>query len=124
MLVLVLAAAAQGLGQRLSGIALGGLLGAVAASLGASLCATIRPRLPRLVIFMPAFWLLVPGSLGLLSVTELAINPAQTVRTQVDVVNVVSAIALGLLVGSAVGRAVDALVRGRGRGTAGGLLSH
>lgn len=124
LLVLVLAASAQGLGQRLSGIALGGLLGAIAASLGASACTTIRPRLPRLVIFTPAFWLLVPGSLGLLSVTALADNPAQTIRTQIDVVNVVSAIALGLLVGSAVGRSLDALVRRRPRATADGSTSH
>jgi uncharacterized membrane protein YjjB (DUF3815 family) len=63
------------------------------------------------VIFMPAFWLLVPGSLGLLSVTQLAINPGQTTTTGIDVVAVVTAIALGLLVGSAVARSVRTLLR-------------
>lgn len=112
-LVLLLAASAQALGQRLGGVALGGLLGAFAASLGAALCETIRPRLPRLVIFLPAFWLLVPGTLGLLSVTQLAVHPVEAVSTEIDVVNVVCAIALGLLVGSALARAIRGLGRPR-----------
>jgi len=111
-LVLLLAAAAQTLGQRLGGAALGGLLGAIAASLGAWTCAAIRPRLPRLVIFLPSFWLLVPGTLGLLSVTQLAVDPGQGVSTEIDVVKVVCAIALGLLVGSATARSLTGLVLG------------
>lgn len=108
--VLVLAFGAQWAGQQLGGAALGSFVGAAAASLGAFFCEAVRPRLPRLVIFMPAFWLLVPGSLGLLSVTQLAINPAQTSGTGLDVVGVVTAIALGLLVGSAVARSVRSLL--------------
>jgi uncharacterized membrane protein YjjB (DUF3815 family) len=114
-LVLLLAASAQALGQRLGGVALGGLLGAFAASLGAAMCETIQPRLPRLVIFLPAFWLLVPGTLGLLSVTQLAVDPTEAVSTEVDVIHVVSAIALGLLVGSALARSLDGWLRRRPR---------
>lgn len=111
LVVLLLAFTAQYAGQHLGGAALGSFLGAVAASLGASLSEALRPRLPRLVIFMPAFWLLVPGSLGLLSVTQLAIDPRQTTTTGFDVVTVVSAIALGLLVGSAVARSARRVLR-------------
>jgi uncharacterized membrane protein YjjP (DUF1212 family) len=111
LVVLGVAFAAQWGGQELAGAAVGSFAGAVAASLGAFVCEAIRPRLPRLVIFMPAFWLLVPGSLGLLSVTQLAINPGQTTTTGIDVVAVVTAIALGLLVGSAVARSVRTLLR-------------
>ncbi|MET0695424.1 MAG: threonine/serine exporter family protein [Propionibacteriaceae bacterium] len=107
--VLLLAFAAQSLGHQLGGAALGSFLGAITASLGASLCEAIRPRLPRLVIFMPAFWLLVPGSLGLLQVTQLAIDPSQATSTGFDVFTVVCAIALGLLVGSAVASSVRGL---------------
>ena len=57
------------------GAPLGSFLGALAASLGASLVEAVQPQLPRLVVFLPAFWMLVPGSLGLLSVTELAVGP-------------------------------------------------
>ena len=114
--VLLLAFSAQWFGQQLSGAGLGSFFGAIAASLGAFLCEAFRPRLPRLVIFMPAFWLLVPGSLGLLSVTQLAINPGQSDSTGSDVVTVVTAIALGLLVGSAIARSLGGvLVRLRRR---------
>jgi uncharacterized membrane protein YjjP (DUF1212 family) len=109
--VLLLAFGAQTLGQLVGGAPLGSFLGAICASLGAALAETIRPRLPRLVIFMPAFWLLVPGSLGLLSVTQLAIDPGESTTTGFDVVLVVSAIALGLLVGSAVARSMRGLLR-------------
>jgi len=107
--VLVLAFGAQLLGHQLGGAALGSFVGAITASLGASLCEAIRPRLPRLVIFMPAFWLLVPGSLGLLQVTQLAIDPSRATSTSFDVFTVVCAIALGLLVGSAVATSVRGL---------------
>jgi len=117
LVVLVVAFAAQWGGQQVGGAALGSFLGAVAATLGAFVCEALRPRLPRLVIFMPAFWLLVPGSLGLLSVTQLAINPGQTGTTGSDVITVVTAIALGLLVGSAVARSVGGLLVRVGRGS-------
>lgn len=98
--------AAQLAGQHIAGAALGGFLGAIAGSLGASLMAYVRPQLPRLVVFLPAFWVLVPGSLGLLSVTSVGIDPGQGARTVVDVAAVICALALGLLFGSALAQAV------------------
>ncbi len=103
--VLVLAFLAQLGGQRLGSAALGSFLGAIAASVGASLAEAFRPQLPRLVVFLPAFWLLVPGSLGLLGVTAVAIDPTTaSTATGFGVLSIVGAIALGLLVGSAVAR--------------------
>ena len=110
-LVLVLAFFAQSAGQQLSGAALGSFLGAVAASLGAYLVEAINPRLPRLVVFLPAFWLLVPGSLGLVSSTQLAVNPASGPATAVGVLTVMFAIATGLLVGSAIAQSVRGTLR-------------
>lgn len=105
-LVVAAAFGAQIAGQHVSGAVLGGFFGAIAGSLGASLVAYLRPQLPRLVVFLPAFWVLVPGSLGLLSVTSVGIDPEQGARTVVDVAAVICALALGLLFGSALAQAV------------------
>jgi uncharacterized membrane protein YjjP (DUF1212 family) len=110
-LTLVLAFTAQSLGQRLSGPVLGSFAGALAASLGAYAVEAIRPRLPRLVVFLPAFWLLVPGSLGLLSTTQIAVDASASGGTLTGVLGVVTAIALGLLVGSAVAQSIRGAVR-------------
>ncbi|WP_375425085.1 threonine/serine exporter ThrE family protein [uncultured Friedmanniella sp.] len=105
-LVLVLAFGAQTLGQALSGPVLGSFAGALAASLGASAVEGLRPDLPRLVVFLPAFWLLVPGSLGLVSTTQLAVSTGVSASTLTGVLGVVSGIALGLLVGAALAQSL------------------
>ncbi|WP_256465185.1 threonine/serine exporter family protein [Tsukamurella sp. PLM1] len=104
--VVAAAFGAQLAGQHASGAVLGAFLGAIAGSLGASVVAYLWPRLPRLVVFLPAFWVLVPGSLGLLSVTSVGIDPEQGARTVVEVAAVICALALGLLFGSALAQAV------------------
>lgn len=104
LLVLTLAFSAQVAGQQLGSLGLGGFLGAIAASLGASVVELRRPQLPRLVLFLPAFWLLVPGSLGLVGVTELAGGRESVTAVALGVLGVSIAISLGLLVGSALGR--------------------
>lgn len=108
LLVLFAAYLAQVVGQQLGTLALGGFLGAVAASLGATLVELRRPQLARLVVFLPAFWLLVPGSLGLVGVSQLVVDPLTAVEAVLAVVGLITAIALGLLVGSALARALRA----------------
>ena len=118
--VLAIALIAQTLGQRISA-PVGSFIGAAAASLGSYLVEAIKPSLPRLVVFLPAFWLLVPGSLGLLSTTQLAISPDTAVASAVQVGGIVASLALGLLVGAAVAqairRATQPLLRHRRRGS-------
>ena len=109
--VLVLTFSAQVAGQRLGSPALGSFLGAIAASVGASAAELVRPQLPRLVVFLPSFWLLVPGSLGLIGVSELAILPDQGPTVGLDVLAVILAIATGLLVGAVMSRTVRMLGR-------------
>jgi uncharacterized membrane protein YjjP (DUF1212 family) len=111
LLVLVLAFAAQGLGQQWSGPVLGSFLGAVAASLGSYLVEALVPDLPRLVVFLPSFWLLVPGSLGVLSATQLAFDPGGATAAVLGVLTLVSALALGLLVGTAAAQSLRAALR-------------
>ncbi len=111
LLVLLMAFSAQSLGHAVGSPVLGGFLGAVAASMGATLVELVRPQLARLVLFLPAFWLLVPGSLGLLGVTTLIADQGAIIATGLDVAGVIVAIALGLLVGSSLGLAVRNTVR-------------
>jgi uncharacterized membrane protein YjjP (DUF1212 family) len=106
LLVLGLAFGAQVAGQELGSVALGGFFGAIAASLGASVVELRRPLLPRLVLFLPAFWLLVPGSLGLVGVTELAAGRESVTDVALGLLGVAVAISLGLLVGSSIGRSL------------------
>lgn len=106
LLVLLMAFGAQLGGQALGSAAIGGFFGAIAASLGASLVEQIRPQSARLVLFLPAFWLLVPGSLGLIGVTTLVADPGRAIETGLEVATVICAIALGLLVGSSTGLAL------------------
>ena len=101
----------QTLGQQLGGALLGGFLGAGAATLGAALVEMIRPKLPRMVVFLPAFYLLVPGSLGLLSVTQLAVDADGLAATGFAIAQQVTAIALGLLFGAAAAQSIRATWR-------------
>ena len=50
--------------------------------------------------------------------TELAINPGRVSTTAFDVLTAISAIALGLLIGSALARSLRSLVRRVGRARA------
>jgi uncharacterized membrane protein YjjB (DUF3815 family) len=118
--ILALTFLAQLGGQHLGSPALGSFLGAIAASLGATTAELVDRRMPRLVVFLPSFWLLVPGSLGLIGVSEVAIA-GQGLTVGLGVLAVTGAIATGLLVGSVVSRMVRVLgsrlvrVVGRGR---------
>lgn len=98
-------------GQQLGAPIFGSFLGAITASLGSSLAELADRRLPRLVVFLPSFWLLVPGSLGLLGVSEVATATASGSPAGAQVPAVVLAISVGLLVGSAVANTVRLLGR-------------
>jgi len=73
----------------------GACAGAFIAAFSAWVMALARPTLPRMVLFLPSFWLLVPGSLGLVSVTQLAIV----------------GIALGLVFGTSAARGLRVTIR-------------
>lgn len=111
LLVLLMAFGAQSGGHAMGSAALGGFFGAIAASLGATLVELMRPQLARLLLFLPAFWLLVPGSLGLIGVTTLVVDPVGAIEAALDVVAVICSIVLGLLVGSSVGLALRNCLR-------------
>jgi uncharacterized membrane protein YjjP (DUF1212 family) len=104
--LLVLTFGAQTGGQEAYGAAFGGFAGGLTAALGAAVVAW-RGGPPGLVVFLPSFWLLVPGSLGLIGTTQLATDAGNGFETASGAIAVIVAIALGVLVGSALGRALS-----------------
>jgi uncharacterized membrane protein YjjP (DUF1212 family) len=78
----------------------GAFLGALVAILVATVVEFVRPQLPRSVAFLPSFWLLVPGSFGLVSVTQLEVGAEAAFAAVVGVTLVVIAIAMGIVVGA------------------------
>jgi uncharacterized membrane protein YjjP (DUF1212 family) len=106
--LLALTFLAQSGGQEAYGAPVGAFLGGLTAALGAALVQRFHGP-PSLVVFLPSFWLLVPGSLGLLSATQLVTDTGDGFATAQGAVGAVVSIALGVLIGSAVGRALDAV---------------
>ena len=91
-------------GQFLGGEAFGGYVSGFVGGLVVTPVAYIVERRPTgppaLVSFLPAFWLLVPGALGLIGVTEyLADDTAAGIQDFIGTVGSIIAIALGVLCG-------------------------
>lgn len=92
----------------------GAFLGATAASLGSSLVEFVRPQMSRIVVFLPSFWLLVPGSLSLLSLTQYEISPLAAADAILLTAGMMIAIALGVVVGASLARSVRRIARRTG----------
>ncbi len=113
--VIALTAATQAFGQGPLGSAwAGAFLGGVAASLGSSVVEFLRPHLSRVVVFLPSFWLLVPGSLSLLSLTQYETNPRAAADALLLAAGMMVAIALGVIVGASVARSLRRVARRTG----------
>jgi uncharacterized membrane protein YjjB (DUF3815 family) len=98
-LVLLVAFGGQAVGNALLGGYLGGFIGAFVMTPTARLVERTPTGPPALVTFLPAFWLLVPGALGLIGVTDYINNSDAVVGVQelVSTVGSMVAIALGVL---------------------------
>lgn len=104
VLVLLLTFAAQRLAAVLFGSEISGFFGTlVATPLGYLIQLRFRGP-PATVTFLPSFWLLVPGALGLLSVTRMMTDRTAGIEGLVTVVAVLTSIALGTLVGASLYR--------------------
>ncbi|MFE3191404.1 threonine/serine exporter ThrE family protein [Nocardia sp. NPDC059240] len=102
LIVLYAAFCGQQLGQQLHG---GGLLGSFLGGMIAVPVAYLVQRSndapPTQVVFLPAFWMLVPGGMGLTGVSELVTkNDPNGLHVIVNAVLTILAIAMGVLVGS------------------------
>jgi uncharacterized membrane protein YjjB (DUF3815 family) len=102
LLVLAVASAGQEFGAAVFSPELSGFFGALAMTPLVLLIGRRREGPPSMVLFLPAFWLLVPGAAGLIGVTAIVgtssrLAPADFTATMVTVL----AIALGVLIGTA-----------------------
>lgn len=103
ILVLFAAFAVQRLAARFIGAELSGFFGMLAATPLGNLIQSRFKGPPSIVTFLPSFWLLVPGVLGLVSIKRLLTDPAG-LDGLVSVVFAFTAIALGTLVGESLTR--------------------
>lgn len=107
-LVLVVAYAGQVVGGVLFGASVSSFVGALVMTPVAMFAATRRSGPPFLVTFLPGFWVLVPGSLGLVGVTSaLGAVTNQAITTIVTAGVSMVAISLGVLTGLALGSQVQ-----------------
>ncbi|GID25542.1 threonine/serine ThrE exporter family protein [Paractinoplanes brasiliensis] len=105
LLVLYVAYAGQVVGGFFLGGVLSAFVGAVLMTPVARLVARAPNGPPAPVSVLPAFWLLVPGALGLLGVTEyLGTDPRNGIDTLVTTAATMVAVALGVLLGSEIRR--------------------
>jgi uncharacterized membrane protein YjjB (DUF3815 family) len=97
----------QYLGDQAFGGYLGGFVGAIVMTPVAYLVERRPSGPPALVSFLPAFWLLVPGALGLIGVTEyLGTEALAGIQDFLGAVGSMVAIALGVLCGYPLYRAL------------------
>ncbi|MFI5894105.1 threonine/serine exporter family protein [Actinoplanes sp. NPDC051513] len=101
LLVLYIAYAGQVVGGFFLGGVLSAFVGAVLMTPVARLVARAPNGPPAPVSVLPAFWLLVPGALGLLGVTKyLGADPLDGLNTLMSTAVTMVAVALGVLLGS------------------------
>ena len=102
-LVLVLYSAwiGQQVGSHFFGPFASGMIGAIVMTPVATVVSRIRGGLPVYAAFLPGFWLLVPGALSLIGLTELAGNVDKVGSGDfLDAVASIFAVALGVLLGT------------------------
>jgi uncharacterized membrane protein YjjP (DUF1212 family) len=116
-LVLYVGWLGQSLGSHLFGGYVSGFFGAIAMTPVAYLVARLPSGPPALVSFLPAFWLLVPGALGLIGVTKyLGHDATAGMQDLIGTVGSMISIALGVLCGYPLYRSLErSLARLRGR---------
>ncbi|NII70569.1 threonine/serine ThrE exporter family protein [Microbacterium ulmi] len=108
---LVVAYAAQLAGNALLGAELSGFVGAAAVVPAVHLVRRIRTAPPSAVMLTCAYWLLVPGALGFIGITEVAAGAAGALDTVVQTFVSLVAIAIGMMVGAGFSRDMTAVTR-------------
>jgi uncharacterized membrane protein YjjB (DUF3815 family) len=106
-LMLLISTVAQRFGSALLTPALSGFVGALVIVPVSRALARVNASPPANVLALPAFLLLVPGSLGFLSLTAVADGSTQSGEALVRVGLSMFAIALGMVLGSGVTRDIS-----------------
>jgi uncharacterized membrane protein YjjB (DUF3815 family) len=102
LVVLYVAYAAQVVADQFVGGVLSAFVGALIVTPVTALVARQPTGPAALVSFTPAFWLLVPGAIGLVGVADLLGGDAQGLTSLLTTLSTMVAIALGVLAGSTV----------------------
>jgi uncharacterized membrane protein YjjP (DUF1212 family) len=106
LIVLFVAFGGQVAGKHIIDATLSGFVGAAVMVPVAHLIARARTCPPAHVMILPAFWLLVPGTIGLIGITELVGDNAEAGSANLGTALVsIPAVALGILVGTMIVRA-------------------
>ena len=102
LFVLFVAFAGQAAGDALFGAQISGFFGAAAMTPVALWVERLPNGPPKLVTFLPAFWLLVPGATGLIGVTKIVGTGLGVASHGLsDVLLTIISISLGVLIGAA-----------------------
>lgn len=109
---LLVAYAAQLLGHLLVGAELSGLIGALIVVPAVRLAALARAAPPPAVMLTCAYWLLVPGAMGFIGVTEAASGTAGASTAILSTFGSLLAIAIGMMLGAGLSRDAVAMARG------------
>lgn len=117
---LVVAYSAQLLGDVLVGAEMSGLIGAIIVIPAVMLAGRLRTAPATAVMLTCAYWLLVPGAMGFIGLSEAASGTSGATSTILRTFGSLTAIAIGMLLGAGLSRDVTAVARGwrqgRGRG--------
>ncbi|GAA3641426.1 threonine/serine exporter family protein [Microbacterium awajiense] len=109
---LVVAYSAQLLGHLLVGAELSGLIGALIVVPAVRLVALLRIAPPPAVMLTCAYWLLVPGAMGFIGISEAASGTAGASSTILSTFGSLLAIAIGMMLGAGLSRDAVAMARG------------
>ncbi|PPF84144.1 hypothetical protein C5B96_07540, partial [Subtercola sp. Z020] len=104
LLSLFVAFSAQTLGALVIGPQLGGFVGALVIVPVSRLFARFRTAPPATVLTLASFWLLVPGALGFIGISETATQATGSATVVVNTALSLFSIALGILVGTGLTR--------------------
>jgi uncharacterized membrane protein YjjP (DUF1212 family) len=106
VVILLLSYGGQVLGNAVAGTYASGFFGGVVLTVGAVLITRLPNSPPTMTLILPGFWLLVPGSLGLIGVTELVGGHTTAVFTAtiISLVSIALGMQTGLLIVQSLGR--------------------
>jgi uncharacterized membrane protein YjjP (DUF1212 family) len=106
LLILFVAYTGQVVGGSLLGSYASGFCGGLALTVGAAAISRLPNTPPTMALILPGFWLLVPGSLGLIGITELVGSDSSAVfgATLISMISIALGIQSGLLLSQLVRR--------------------
>lgn len=112
LFALVVAHSAQLLGNVLVGAELSGLFGALIVIPAVTVAGRLRAAPSTAIMLTCAYWVLVPGSMGFIGISEAAAGAAGATATILRTFGSLIAIAIGMVLGAGLSRDVGALARG------------